>query len=291
MTQRLSIRDLENLSGIKAHTIRIWEKRYSLFDPSRTSTNIRSYNPSDLKKLLNIVSVLNSGMKISKATSLSETELCNEIENLASINYEASNEIIINDFIIATIKCDVSLFEELYVKTVNSIGVEKTIENIVYPLLIKIGLLWTVSKIEPAQEHFTSQMIRQKLFAAIDALPTSKSKDKYLLFLPEGEDHEIGLLYGYYLIKKSGKECVYLGPNVPIKGVVESVKNASSTHILTQFITSRANETLSLYLSKISELFSSQNVYISGLCELQLPITSTKNLQLISTLEDLRKLL
>ncbi|MBT8327289.1 MAG: MerR family transcriptional regulator [Bacteroidia bacterium] len=291
MTQRLSIRDLENLSGIKAHTIRIWEKRYELFDPLRTPTNIRTYDSSDLKKLLNIVSVLKSGMKIGKATSLTDEELCDEIEFIATTNSETSNEILINDFLISTLKCDISLFEELYSKSVSLIGIEKTIEDILYPLLVKIGMLWTVSKLQPAQEHFTSQMIRQKLFSAIDALPQPRSDERYLLFLPEGENHEIGMLYGYYLIKKSGRECLYLGPSVPIKGVLESVKNASSTHIVIQFITSRTNDTINNYLIDVSELFHSQKVYLSGVGIDQIPETKHNNLRLLSGLKDLRKLL
>ena len=290
MTQSLSIRDLENLSGIKAHTIRIWEKRYSLFDPVRTPTNIRTYNPKDLKKLLNIVSVLDSGMKISKATSLSEEELSDEIENLALTNQETSNSLLINEFIISAIKCDIILFEKLFSKSVEQIGMENTIEDIIYPLLVKIGLMWTISKLEPAQEHFVSQLIRQKLFSAVNALPNVSSKEKYLLFLPEGEDHEIGLLYGYYLIKKAGKECIYLGPDTPLNGIIECVENANSSHILTQFVTSRANQNISEYLLKLVSHFGHKNLFVSGLCDLQIPSEHASKIRLLNSINDLKKL-
>ncbi len=263
----LSIRDLENLSGIKAHTIRIWEKRYNLFDPDRTETNIRNYSHEDLKKLLNIVSVLDNGMKISKATSLSEEELYLEIESLQHENLESAKKIVVNELVVATLQCNVLSFEETYSRALENYGMEKAIEEIIYPLLVRIGLMWTVSKLNPAQEHFASQMVRQKLFAAIDKLPSEKTEKKYLLFLADNEDHEIGLLYGYFLIKQAGHECIYLGPSVPLDDVANCCKIASITDVLSIFTIPRPEELMHTYLSKMGSLIKEANIHISGVAE------------------------
>jgi len=269
MTGGLSIRDLENLSGIKAHTIRIWEKRYNLFDPDRTETNIRNYSNEDLKKLLNIVSVLDNGMKISKATSLSEEELYKEIESLQTENLESAKKIVVNELVVATLQCNIIGFEETYNKAIAQYNIEQAIEEIIYPLLIRIGLMWTVSKLNPAQEHFASQMVRQKLFSAIDKLPNKKSNHKYLLFLADNEDHEIGLLYAYFLIKQAGHECIYLGPSVPLDDVSYCCNIASITDVLCIFTIPRPEEMMHAYLSKMNSSIHTANIHISGVTEEQ----------------------
>ncbi len=291
MASVLSIRDLESLSGIKAHTIRIWEKRYGIFSPIRTATNIRTYGSGDLKKLLNIVSVMNNGMKISKASSLSEDELNYEIESLEEEDEDSSNSIVINKLIIATINCDILSFDSLYEKSLFKIGIEQTIENLIYPLLNKIGLLWTVSKLSPAQEHFASQLVRQKLFSAINNLPIVASNINYLLFLPDGENHEIGLLYAYYLIKKSGKQCVYLGINVPLNGILECVENTNTNHLFTMFITPKTKEVLDSYFSKMLELFPTLQINVAGLSQEYVSNSLPKKIHYIQKIEDLKNLL
>jgi DNA-binding transcriptional MerR regulator len=288
---RLSIRDLENLSGVKAHTIRMWEKRYNIFEPNRTATNIRTYSHFDLKKLLNIATLLENGMKISKASSLRNEELLSEIESLYSYSEIPKNAFLTNAFIVATLRCDVASFENTYTLSIESLGLEQTIEQIIYPMLSKIGSLWSVNKLYPAQEHFASQMLRQKLFSAISALPQQKREHKFLLYLPDDENHEIGLLYGYYLIKKAGYECLYLGTNVPLDGVLECVTMSKPTHILTLFVTQRPEGKLSTYLEKIAHTFSNSTVLIGGICDGTCTIPRTDNIKLLSGINELKSLL
>lgn len=264
MNRGLSIKDLENLSGIKAHTIRMWEKRHNIFEPQRTETNIRLYSNDDLKKLLNIASVLEHGMKISKVSSLSKDELNNEIESLQKENLDAARLIIINSLIVATLQCNVSSFQNIYREYSKKEGLESTIEDIMYPLLVRIGLMWTISKLNPSQEHFASQMIRQKLFTAIDNLPEATSKRRYVLYLPDDEDHEIGLLYSYYLIKKAGHECIYLGPSVPLEDVAECVSNADADNVLCAFTIQRPEPILRVYFEKMDEYFGHTNILVHG---------------------------
>jgi MerR family transcriptional regulator, light-induced transcriptional regulator len=253
MNVGLSIKDLENLSGIKAHTIRVWEKRYNIFEPQRTETNIRLYSNDDLKKLLNITSILDSGIRISKASRLSTEQINDLILDIQNQSLEAERSININNLIVATLQCDVLSFDKEFNTYAEQHGIENTIENILYPMLVRIGLMWTASKLNPAQEHFASQLIRQKLFTAIDYLPITQSAQKYLLYLPAKEDHEISLLYAYYLIKKAGLQALYLGPNVPLDDVVACAHLADVTHILFTITIPRSESQMQGYLSQISE--------------------------------------
>ena len=289
MIQNLSIRDLENLSGIKAHTIRMWEKRYDIFTPDRTDTNIRTYNHDDLKKLLNISTLLDHGMKISRASSLSSQEMYEEIDRISDIDTSNCNRFLINKLIVATLQCDIYGFNDTCMHLLKTMTVEECTEDVIYPLLKKIGVLWSVNKLYPAQEHFASQMIRQKLFTAIDGLPNGKSNKRFLLYLPDEERHELGLLYAYYLIKKAGHECIYLGADVPLDGVVECVKTSKPTHLLTLFITQRPSDILSDYLSELKTTFPKITVLLAGLGEDSCRIPDCKNLRVLHEIDDLKK--
>ncbi len=291
MYSSLSIKDLENLSGIKAHTIRMWEKRHNIFDPNRTDTNIRLYSNDDLKKLLNIASVLEHGMKISKVIALSTTELNEEIEQLQRENIDAAKKIVINELIVATLQCNVVSFETIFREYIKENDVEQTMEEIIYPLLVRIGLMWTVSKLNPAQEHFASQMIRQKLFSAIDNLPVTKSAARFVLYLPNNEDHEIGLLYAYYLIKKSGHECIYLGPNVPLVDVGKCCKNSEATHLLCAFTIQRPLAMLQTYIADMKLTCSEQHILLQGLPSETSGLLSHSGLSFLHEIEDLKNII
>src|SRR5690606_30116965 len=200
-----SIKDLENLSGIKAHTIRIWEKRYKLFNPNRTDTNIRYYSLASLQKLLNIVLLCNNGHKISKIAQLTEEEipvLVKQIGSQSSINNES-----LNSFKLAMINFDQGSFTHTY----NTLITTKTFREIFYdvfiPLLTELGLLWQTDTITPAHEHFITGLIKQKVIASIEKLPFIESQNRskiFVLFLPENEIHEIGLLFLNYELTLKG---------------------------------------------------------------------------------------
>ena len=288
MINTLSIKDLENISGIKAHTIRTWEKRYSIFDPKRTPTNIRYYDHDDLKKLLNLVSVLDNGMKISKASALSEEDLNRKIEELERQNIDTTKAALINDLIIATLKCDNTLFETVYQKSIDKYGTEETVETVISPLLIKIGLMWTINKLNPSHEHFTSQLVRQKLFAAINSLPFVQSQNRYVLFLPETEFHEIGLLYSYYILRKENCECIYLGANVPIADVEECCINTNAENIIFAFTMYRSKKRIDAYLDNLIKVFKDRKILVHGLPDSYKTIYQSSNIHFISTIVDLK---
>ena len=217
-----SIKELENLSGIKAHTIRIWEKRYNLIDPHRTQTNIRYYTDCDLKKILNVAVLNRYGIKISNIARLNEDELKEEIIRVSKSSQ--SNENFIDSLIISMIELDDYKINGIIDKSFSKIGLKKTVLEVLYPFLAKVGILWQAGDVNPVQEHFVSNLIRQKIIAATDHLSYTFNPDakKFLLLLPEGEWHEIGLLFAQFIILEAGHEVIYLGQSVPYSDVLAS---------------------------------------------------------------------
>ncbi|GAB5538190.1 MAG: hypothetical protein Salg2KO_02930 [Salibacteraceae bacterium] len=226
-----SIKDLEKLSGIKAHTIRVWEQRYSLIEPKRTETNIRYYDDEQLKLLLNVSLLSKNGFKISKISQWSDEEFADKLKQVYDQSLLHKSDIQIelsaNDLVTAMIDMDASKFERIYESSILKHGFKKTIKEVIYPFLEKVGILWTIGQINPAQEHFVSCLVRQKVIAAIDRLENNPTGKRFLLFLPEGEHHELGLLLAHYILKENNQKTFYLGQNLPsndIKGAIETVQ-------------------------------------------------------------------
>lgn len=221
-----TIKDLENLSGIKAHTIRMWEQRYNFLKPKRTDTNIRFYSNDELKKLLNIALLNKYGYKLCHIDQMDPGEICAKVLSLK--DNQAMQERVVNELVRDMIDLDTDRFEATLNHFIQDNDMEKTIREIVFPFLERIGILWQTGHIMPAQEHFVSNIIRQKLIVAIDKVePADPSSKKAVLFLPEGEHHELGLLFLYYLLKRKGIKVIYLGANVPmsdVENVIEVIK-------------------------------------------------------------------
>ena len=235
-----SIKDLEQLSGIKAHTIRIWEQRYGIVEPKRTETNIRYYDDEQLKHLLNIALLSKHGYKISKISQLTPDQFNAEVEKLyeQSLLHETDVKLDLdaNDLMVAMIDMDEDKFHRIYENSVKNNGFEKTITGLIYPFLEKVGILWTIGQINPAQEHYMSCLIRQKIISGIDRLPASTNGKRFLLFLPAGEHHEIGLLMAHYLLKKKGMQVYFMGQNLPNKDIEQSIKTVKADMALSFFV-------------------------------------------------------
>ena len=215
-----TIKDLEKLSGIKAHTIRIWEQRYNFLKPQRSCTNIRYYSNDELKTILNIALLNKCGFKISHIDKMQPAEICEKILSLREEG--AVQERVINELVKEMIGLQTEKFEAIINRYIKDNGIEKAIKEIIFLFLERIGILWQTGHIIPAQEHFVSNIIRQKLIVAIDSAPFNPRGKSCVLFLPEGEYHELGLLFLCYLVKNHGGRPIYLGANVPMKDV-ESV--------------------------------------------------------------------
>jgi DNA-binding transcriptional MerR regulator len=227
-----SIKELERLSGIKAHTLRIWEKRYNLFEPNRTDTNIRNYSDLDLKKLLNVAILSNNGTKISKIVALDDDQLKEAVSEVS--NKELVSQKRIDDLIFPMLNFDEDTINVLLDRYYEEIGIENTFTTVLYPFLEKVGILWLTDGVNPAQEHFMTHIIRQKLSIAIEELPTNpESSKKVMLFLPEGEYHELGLLFAAYLYKKSGVRVYYFGQSAPVLQIKEAAKVIKPNWVLT----------------------------------------------------------
>jgi DNA-binding transcriptional MerR regulator len=259
-----TIKDLENLSGIKAHTIRIWEQRYQFLKPNRTGTNIRYYSNDELKKILNIALLNKYGFKISHIDKMSEAEVREKILSLTHL--EAMQERIVNELIQCMVDLDMDKLEDLLDNYIKSRGIERTITQIIFPFMERIGILWVTNHINPAQEHLVSNIIRQKLIVGIESVSTSLKINKtILLFLPEGEYHELGMLFMYYLLKSRGVATIYLGANVPLHDV-EYVVNLKRPNYLYSHLTSVGhNFNFDKFILSITKRFAGTPIIISGL--------------------------
>ncbi len=220
-----SIKDLENLSGIKAHTIRIWEKRYNLFKPERTNTNIRHYSIESLQKILNVAYLNNSGLKISKIAQLSDDEIPANVREIASrgnIEHHA-----INAFKMAMLNFDQVLFYNTYMNLLENSTFRDVFYDVFIPLLNELGLLWQTNTITPAHEHFLSIHIKQKILLNIEKLQNLEPKPRtrtFVLYLPENEIHDIGLLFVNYELLSRGYHTIFLGESVPMTSLSDLLK-------------------------------------------------------------------
>lgn len=249
-----SIRDLENLSGIKAHTIRIWEKRYNLLSPERTDTNIRRYSLESLQKLLNITLLYSNGHKISKIANLKEGKIPEIVNELISKN---NNSQVINTFKLAMINFD----EQLFTRTFKTLLLDKSFSEVFkeffIPLLNELGLLWQTDTICPAHEHFISNLVKQKILISTQDLSVeeaSNEKTTFIAYLPENEIHEIGLLYLNYEIVSRGYKSVYLGQTVPLESLEEVMKTFENATFLSYFTVSPSKDKVDDYITKFRSL-------------------------------------
>lgn len=291
-----SIKDLEKLSGIKAHTIRIWEQRYNLLTPERTETNIRTYGDAELKKILNVSLLVGGGYKISHLSKLSDSELNQELQLIYNSVKEklvdTAINVKINSLIVAMIDLNEELFDQVFSTSVLKRGFFDTITKVIYPFLEKVGIMWTVNEINPSQEHFISALIRQKVLVAIDALmKPAKTAEKYLLFLPENELHELGLLFAHYLLKSNGKQVIYLGQNVPIADVESVIQISKPDKCLTFFTTAIEPDSVSNYFDDLVVKYTNVDFYVSGSLYLLSKVKLPNKVNRLNSIADFLQLL
>ena len=251
---QFSIKDLENLSGVKAHTIRIWEKRYNLLQPERSDTNIRKYDLINLKKLLNVTFLYNEGYKISKIAGYPEEEI-NRLISMESGKHE--KDYAIQEFKTAMFDFDHVLFSRTYDRLMETRDFQDVFFSVFVPLLHDIGILWQTNTLDPVHERFISELIRQKVIVEIDRLQgdrTTKTKPDFALYLPHDEIHEIGLLFANYLILKNGFGSLYLGNNIPIENLVHITKHHEELTFLSYMTVKPDNESVKEYAARYETL-------------------------------------
>ncbi len=249
-----SIRDLENLSGIKAHTIRIWEKRYDLLSPERTSTNIRTYSLASLQKLLNITLLYNNGYKISKIAAIPKDEIPVVVKGVISKNDNENHAV--NALKMAMINFDQSLFQKTYNQLLKKRSFRSIFWDIFMPFLNEIGLLWQTDTISPSHEHFITKQIKQKIYSSsekLQAIEPVKQDKVFVLFLPDNEIHEIGLLFVNYEILLRGYKTIYLGQSMPMENLIDLKNNFKNIHFLSYFTVVPTKDRLAKYIATFNE--------------------------------------
>lgn len=282
-----SIKDLEQLSGIKAHTLRIWEQRYNIITPKRTDTNIRTYDDQDLKLVLNISLLKDHGYKISEISKLSVEEMYREVIKISDkqLNYPDQ----IHALTISMIDLDEERFEKIVSTNILQFGFENTMIHIVYPFLSRIGTLWVTGSIGPAQEHFITNLIRQKIIVAIDGQVSKQRPNgkKYMLFLPEGELHEISLLFANYIIRARYNKVIYLGQSLPFNELVFAYNVHKPDYIFTAITSVPSNNEVQPYVDRMAKSFPESHLLFTGYQIVGQDISMPGNATIINQIEDL----
>lgn len=287
-----TIKDLENFSGIKAHTIRIWEKRYNLLEPNRTDSNIRYYDIGNLQKLLNVAFLNANGYKISKIAELSEVKLNATVREFVAkngVDTQASNSLKLS-----MLNFDENLFNVTYNTLVAQSSLRSVFKNVFLPFLNEIGLLWQVNSITPAHEHFITNLIKQKIQINIERLQLSSPSnfDKiFVLYLPLNEIHELGLLYLHFELLLHGYQSIYLGQSVPVANLNDVQKVYNSICFVSYLTVEPSKISVSDYITNVKETIlegTDDSLWLLGrkLNEVDENVSS-KNVILFESMDDL----
>lgn len=259
--QSFTIRDIENLTGIKAHTLRIWEQRYSFFQPKRKESLHRFYDNDDLKQLLRISFLYHQGWKVSRIASLSQEQITDEVRN-ARINSNYSQYVL--QLLETALDFDEAGFRQLFDRIKKETGFENSILEVAYPYLLKLGLLWSTNNVIPAQEHFSSYIIQNQIIDETEQLAPANRQPEVLLFCPEGEFHELPLLFMNYLFRKNGRSTLYLGTGINQDELNLFNELSSIEFIYLHLITNFTGTTVDEYLEGICKNFSNKRIIASG---------------------------
>jgi DNA-binding transcriptional MerR regulator len=280
-----TIRDIENLSGIKAHTWRAWEQRYGIIRPMRKDSNHRLYGIEDLKHILRISYLYGQGYKISRIAEMDESQI-----RKLSLDFKSkgNHEIFINQMMEASMDFEEALFRRALDNAINSLGLEKAMILVIYPFLTKIGLLWMTGNVIPAQEHFASNIIRNRILSATEQLPVKKSTSlrKYILFNPPSEYHEIPLLFVQYSLKQRGIPNVLFGINTSVDFVRVYQHEKKATHLFLFMATNFTNKEPQELIEDIKTNFPTMQINIAGYSFRNMELTSGDRVKLFNTVQD-----
>ena len=282
-----SIKDIEALTGVKCHTLRIWEQRYGIVVPKRSDTNIRYYDDHDLKTLLNISVLNDNGYKISEIAKLTSDEIAEKVLEISQVGNEF--KIHIRSFISAMLSFDETGFHKLMNTYILQFGIEDTFLKIVFPFLQEVGLLWQVGTIQPSHEHFVSNIIKQKLYVAIDGQvgKYNSNRKRFLLFLPESEKHSLGLLFANYLIRSRGHEVLYLGQEVPLVDLRDAFEKDNPDFILTMMTIPQPDMDKQQFVDFLSENWPQSEILLTGPQFVQADLSNRVNVHKVNRFSEL----
>lgn len=283
---KFSIKDIESVTGIKCHTIRMWEQRYNIVTPKRTETNIRYYDDEDLKLLLNVVTLNNQGIKISEIAKLSHEKIQEAVINLKPSCTEFSSQI--RALIASMLSFDEFDFHKVLSKSIIQYGLEQTMVKIIFPFLSEVGVLWQVGSIQPAHEHFVTNIIKQKLYVSIDGQigTYSEHRKRFLLFLPENEQHSLGLLFANYIIRNRGHEVIYLGQEVPVKDLNITFDNGKVDYIFSTITCATFQMDKQEMVDYLSANWPESQIFLTGSQILNANVKCPHNVRLVNTISE-----
>jgi len=282
--QTFTIRDIENMTGIKAHTLRIWEQRYGLFNPKRRESAHRIYDNDDLKQILRVSFLYHSGWKISRIAVLSPAQVTERVR--AAVAGQHNYALYATRMMEAAVDFHEEAFREIFREVVDAVGFEKAVVDVCYPYLLKVGHLWSTNNVIPAQEHFSSYIIQNRIILETDRLPATPGKPEVILFCPQGEFHELPLLFINYLLRKYGWRTLYLGCNISLKNLepVAAVTDANFlfVHLLTNFTGYETDD----YFEAVCRAYGQKTIIASGASVLRMQ-RSFSNLQRLTSYEEI----
>lgn len=283
--------DLEKLTGILAATIRVWERRYNIIKPKRTETNRRRYDDDDLRRLINISVLYNSGIKISKIARYTESEIAEKVDFMTRGSSGSDRQI--NSLIIAMISYDARAVNEILMRSIMNIGFEETFSSVIFPFLRRVGIMWHTGSANIGAEHFMTNIFRGRLISAIESLPSEKNQQskRVLMFLPENEFHEMGLLFYSYIIRKMGHEVLYLGQTTPSFALAEVNEKWHAEILFTGTSSDLSVPETGEYLANLSSTFRSQKILVSGSLADTPVIEKSNNIYPVRLVADLKKYL
>ncbi|MFY0689851.1 MAG: MerR family transcriptional regulator [Cyclobacteriaceae bacterium] len=284
---KFSIKDLEHLSGIKAHTIRIWEQRYELLHPERTDTNIRYYGDQDLKLVLNVALLKDHGHKISKIANMSLQDMQEEVVRITQTNLGFEDQI--HALTLCTVEMDEAGFDKLLSTSIVKMGFEKTVINVIFPFLRQVGILWQTGAIIPAQEHFISNLIRQKLIIAIENqhVHPERNAKKYILYLPEGELHELSLLFTDYVVRSRNNKSIYLGQGLPLPDLESAYEIYKPDYLFTVITCFPSSTDVQTYVNQIAARFPDVTIILTGMQIVGQAIDIPSNVVVMNSVPDM----
>jgi len=287
---QFSISQLAQFSGIKPHTIRMWEQRYNALIPNRSKGNTRYYDNSQLRRLLNIVSLIEADFKVSEVSAMKDKALFKLVEETQTTTTKRLSGYFVSQLIAAGMSYDEPQFDKIFSHCLLRYGMKDAYVEVIYPAIARIGVMWCSNALPPANEHFISNLFRQKLFTAIDSLPNAKpGAESWLLFSPENEFHEIGLLLSRYLIRLAGNKVIYLGNNLPLESVFDAVQQTKSSKILLFLVHNDWLYDIQIYINKLHTALSDKKIYVAGNERIIGKLTSGKKMKLLKSVQDLEE--
>lgn len=286
---RYTIAELEKLTGIRAGTIRIWERRYRIIKPHRTDTNRRWYDDDDLVRIINISILYRHGFKISKIATMTGVEIASQVAMLSADTSDTGTQL--DSLVVAMTSLNEKVINEILMRSIISIGFEGTFERVVFPFLKRVGVMWQTGSVDVGAEHFMSNIFRKRLIVATDSLqPVSNNNSKRVLFfLPEGEWHELGLLFYAFIARKAGHEILYLGQSTPYNALADVIERWQPHLLITGSLTRLPFERPESYLSRLSNAFTRQKILVSGAMAEMAGKKKFANIYSVTTVKELKE--